>query len=102
MKKLLKISVEFVAPFNEKTGTRKTELKIDVNREGVTVIEIFKALEERFKAENLKLLDGNKIKSGLLVFYRNSAGGTERLKPETVFNEFDSPELVITGMMDGG
>lgn len=98
----LKVDIEFIGPFREKAGVQYTSLDIPVVDSEMNAVGILREVEGCFKREKLKLLKGNRVMPGVLLFIRRPTGGIERIKPEDSIYSADKLELVVAPMMDGG
>jgi hypothetical protein len=93
----MKVAFELLTLFRQKAGTGRLELEVAAG--APTVLEALRVAEDRFGGQ--ALLDGERLREGVLVFLKETGGATRRvLHPEQ--ERIRSGQAVVLSTAMGG
>jgi hypothetical protein len=96
----VKAVLEFTGYFRMKTGRENFEAGFD--DEKATIFDLIVHAENLLADCHFKVLDGTKLKDGVLVFFRNDNDGLERIFDLSVqLSEVDG-HVIMANLMGGG
>ncbi len=92
--------VEFVGYFCSLAGCKTLLLELSDDEESVYLF--LKQVETTLSGRRFRVLNGEKIIAGVLIFWRKDTGGLERVNDISVPMKFIGNKIVIAGLMGGG
>jgi hypothetical protein len=101
----VKLSFELLALFRQKAGADRLELEVGPPAPGAaagapTVLAALRAAEERLGGQ--PLLDGEKLRQGVLVFVKDSGGATRRVFHPAEERIAGGQTVILSTAMGGG
>jgi hypothetical protein len=94
---------EFLTLFRQKIGRESLCVQLaDRPGRGPTVLEALEALQSAVEDKGVRLLAGERIDAGLLIFRRNAGGALERIPHPEDQSVGPGQRLVLSVAMEGG
>ncbi len=93
----MKVSFELLALFRHKAGAERLELEVGASD---TVLAALRAAEARVGGQ--ALLEGEKLRQGVLVFLKDSGGATRRVLHPSEERIRSGQAVVLSTAMGGG
>jgi hypothetical protein len=92
----MKVSFELLALFRQKAGAERLELEVGPP----TVLAALRAAEARLGGQTL--LDGERLRQGVLVFLKDAGGATRRVFHPSEEGITSGQSVVLSTAMGGG
>jgi hypothetical protein len=101
----MKVAFELLTLFRQKAGTGRLELEVPTGARGAagllpTVLEALRAAETALGGQ--ALLQGERLREGVLVFLKEAGGGTRRVFRPAEERVGQGQALVLSTAMGGG
>ncbi len=94
----MKVAFELLALFRQKAGADRLELEVPAG--APTVLAALRAAEARLGGQ--PLLDGEKLRQGVLVFLKDDGGATRRVLHPSEERIASGQAVVLSTAMGGG
>ena len=100
----MKVPFEFLTLFRERIGAERLELEVagEAPGDAPTVLAALQALQRAQAGREVRLLEGERMASGLLVFLKGPGGGLTRVLRPAEARIAQGQTVVLSAAMGGG